>query len=79
MSPRRRNSPAKLKTKSTYPQMAFRVSGTAKARLMGLVEKVQDLLNDRRDDRTPHWNKNDVIVRALEMGLGQMLKRPPKR
>lgn len=75
MAPRRRLNPTALKDPSEYPQFAFRVSEATKRRLKGLIEKAQDQLNDRRGENTPHWNKNDVIVRALELGLARLLAK----
>lgn len=57
------------KRPSEYPQFAFRVSKENKARLVALIEDVQNALNRRRKSGDPYLNKNDVIVRALDEGL----------
>jgi hypothetical protein len=62
------------KLPSEYPQMAFRVSEEEKLRLTNLIEDVQSLFNKRRKEGDPFFNKNDIIVRALDEGL-KVLKK----
>jgi hypothetical protein len=62
------------KNPADYPQLAFRVTKGNKERLNALIEQVQRELNERRGEDDPFINKNDVIVEALEKGLGRMSK-----
>ncbi|MCB0351388.1 MAG: hypothetical protein KDD38_09410 [Bdellovibrionales bacterium] len=58
-----------------YPQFAFRVTKETKNRLNSTIGEIQESMNRSRDDGEPFVNKNDVIVRALDMGLKQLRRK----
>ena len=60
------------KTPSEYPQIAFRVSKEDKKRISDQIEKVQAMLNKRREVSSPFLNKNDIFVMALNEGLKKL-------
>lgn len=62
------------KMPNEYPQFAFRVTKDNKRRLATDIEEIQAALNRRRREGDPYINKNDVIVRALDLGL-KLLQR----
>lgn len=55
-----------------YPQFAFRVSKEDKRRLTTIICETQDILNRRRKKGEPFFNKNDIIIRALVLGLKEI-------
>lgn len=60
------------KMPNEYPQFAFRVTKDNKKRLASDIEAIQLALNRRRNEGDPYINKNDVIVRALNIGLKEL-------
>jgi hypothetical protein len=72
----RRPIPVKdRKSPSDYPQFIFRVTKENKRRLTSTIEDVQDSLNRRRKEGDPFVNKNDVIIRALDIGLKELRRK----
>ncbi|MCB9072505.1 MAG: hypothetical protein H6623_02700 [Bdellovibrionaceae bacterium] len=69
----RKQIPSK-KAPSDYPQMAFRVSNQDKIRIQKTILKIQTLLNKTKDKDAPFVNKNDVILKALDIGFKKLSK-----
>lgn len=61
-----------------YPQFAFRLSKQDKEEIMELIEEIHEMLNERRDDKTPVITKNQIVVSVLKDGLLGLKKRKPK-
>lgn len=57
------------KLPSAYPQMSFRLSEDDKKILNASISLVQKTLNKKRLKDEPFINKNDVIIKALTIGL----------
>ncbi len=72
----RRRIPEHLKRKSSeYPQLAFRVSKTDKAKLLRLAAEVAKLLNRERAKEDPFITKGDAFVKALYFGFEELKKK----
>lgn len=65
----------KLKQPNDYPVLAFRIDKATKDELETVISGLLiDLNRDRQEDEKI-IKKNDVIVRALKIGLKQLLKK----
>jgi hypothetical protein len=63
------------KLPTDYPQFIFRVTKENKKRLTATIEGIQGSLNRRRKNDDPFVNKNDVIIRALDIGLKELRRK----
>ncbi|MDC1174206.1 hypothetical protein OAT67_02350 [Bacteriovoracaceae bacterium] len=65
----------KKKSPSDYPMFSFRVSEDDKEMLNIQIEKAVKLLNKKLDEDDRAIRKNDVIVKALNIGLKEVIKK----
>ena len=65
---------SKRKNPKDYPQFTFRVDSETKLNLTQNIEEVLDLYNKTLDPNGYKFRKNNIIVKALELGLEQMKK-----
>ncbi len=72
----RRRIPEHLKKKSSeYPQLAFRVSKTDKAKLLKAAADTARAFNRARGENDPFVTKGDVFVKALDLGFEELRKK----
>lgn len=54
---------------SDYPIFAFRISATDKKRLTRIISEVHEIQNKRLPSEFKRLNRNDIVIKALEIGL----------